>query len=53
MGKSDRAFLVGIISLILYFNVSLLPYTNYAIIFASALLVVSTSVRILKTLKPD
>jgi len=53
MGKSDRAFLVGLISLILYFNLSLITYTNYAIIFAGALLVVSTYVRIIKTLKPD
>jgi CDP-diacylglycerol--glycerol-3-phosphate 3-phosphatidyltransferase len=53
MGKSDRAFLVGLISLILYFNASLIYYTNYIFVFASTLLIISTSVRILKTLKPE
>ncbi len=53
MGKSDRAFLVGLISLILYFNVPLISYTNYAIILASTLLIISTYIRIVKTLKPE
>jgi CDP-diacylglycerol---glycerol-3-phosphate 3-phosphatidyltransferase len=53
MGKSDRAFLVGLTSLILYFNSSLIFYTNYIFIFASILLIISTSVRVIKTLKPE
>lgn len=53
MGKSDRAFVVGLVSLIVYFNSSLIVYTNYVFIVASFLLAISTSVRIFKTLKPE
>lgn len=53
MGKSDRAFVVGLVSLILFFNSSLMAYTNYVFMFASILLVISTTVRIVKTLKPE
>jgi CDP-diacylglycerol--glycerol-3-phosphate 3-phosphatidyltransferase len=53
MGKSDRAFVVGLVSLILYFNFSLVYYANYIFIFLSILLAISTSVRIFKILKPE
>ncbi|MSQ46183.1 MAG: CDP-alcohol phosphatidyltransferase family protein [Ignavibacteria bacterium] len=51
MGKSDRAFIVGLISLILYFNKTLLDHLNIVFIFCIALLIISTCVRIFKTLK--
>lgn len=50
MGKSDRAFVIGLISFILYFQNGLILYTNYIIIFCICLLVISTSIRIHKSL---
>ena len=52
MGKSDRAFLIGLICLILYFSKWLMPYLDYVFIGAILLLITSTSLRIYKTLKP-
>ncbi|MBA2612261.1 MAG: CDP-alcohol phosphatidyltransferase family protein [Bacteroidetes bacterium] len=51
MGKSDRAFVVGLISLILLFTKALLPYLDIVFMAINLLLVISTSVRIYKTLK--
>ncbi len=53
MGKSDRAFLVGLISLILFFCPSLLTYTSFVFTFAGILLVISSSIRVIKTLQPE
>ena len=50
MGKSDRAFVIGFISLILYFNVRLLEYTDYAFFIFIFLLLISTLVRVRKTI---
>lgn len=51
MGKSDRALVVGLFSLISFFTEALLPYSNHTFIVICGLLVLSTSVRIYKTLK--
>jgi CDP-diacylglycerol--glycerol-3-phosphate 3-phosphatidyltransferase len=52
MGKSDRAFVIGAISLILFFTETIQPYLNMVFICVCLLLIVSTSLRIYKTLKP-
>ncbi len=51
MGKSDRAFLIGLISLILFFTDTIKPYLDWVFVFAIVLLVISTSLRIYNTLK--
>ena len=51
MGKSDRAFLIGLISLILFFTDTINPYLDWVFVFAIVLLVISTSLRIYNTLK--
>ncbi len=51
MGKSDRALVVGLFSLISFFTDALIPYSNYTFIAICGLLVLSTCVRIYKTLK--
>jgi CDP-diacylglycerol--glycerol-3-phosphate 3-phosphatidyltransferase len=51
MGKSDRALIVGLFSLITFFTDALLPYSNYLFIVILVLLIISTGVRIAKTLK--
>lgn len=51
MGKSDRAFIIGLTSLILYFNNQLVVYIDYLFLVCIALLIISTFVRINKTLK--
>jgi CDP-diacylglycerol--glycerol-3-phosphate 3-phosphatidyltransferase len=50
MGKSDRAFVVGLISLIFYFTTRLGYYVDYIFLFINLLLVISTYIRIHKTL---
>ena len=50
MGKSDRALVIGLIALISFFSEVLLPYTNYIFGVVLALLIISTAVRIRKTL---
>lgn len=51
MGKSDRALVIGLISLILYFTHLITPYLNYTFIGISVLLVISTFTRIRMMLK--
>jgi CDP-diacylglycerol--glycerol-3-phosphate 3-phosphatidyltransferase len=51
MGKSDRALVVGLVSLLLLVSQSLISYSNYLFLVVCALLLVSTFVRINKTLK--
>lgn len=41
MGKSDRAFLIGAVSVLLLFNVPLEPYLHIVFIIASALIAVN------------
>lgn len=50
MGKSDRAFFVGLFCLVYYFWNDLGHYVNYIFAAACLLLIISTSVRIRKTL---
>jgi CDP-diacylglycerol--glycerol-3-phosphate 3-phosphatidyltransferase len=51
MGKSDRAFFVGLVSLVLYFTETIRLYMNVIFEVAIALLIISTCIRIYKTLK--
>ncbi len=53
MGKSDRALFVAFICLILFFWNAFKNYVDYAFIAACLLLIVSTTVRIAKSIKTD
>jgi len=53
MGKSDRAFLVGIICIVLFFTDSILIYMNYVFIIAIFLILISSYFRITKALKNE
>ena len=49
MGKSDRAFFIGVLCLLFYFDVSLGLYLNYIFVIASILLTISSFVRLNKS----
>ncbi len=51
MGKSDRAFLIGIICIVYYFTNGLDPYMNYIIGGSSILMIFSSYVRLTKSIK--
>ena len=51
MGKSDRAFLIGLICLIGYFWSDIVLYIDYIFSTAIVLLLISTGTRIYKTIK--
>lgn len=51
MGKSDRASLIGLLSLLLYFGVPLKNYLLYILLVACVLLILSTVKRCLPILK--
>lgn len=51
MGKSDRAFVIGLFCLICYFYPQAIAYTTTVLLFASLLAVVSTIKRLIKTTK--
>jgi CDP-diacylglycerol--glycerol-3-phosphate 3-phosphatidyltransferase len=51
MGKSDRAFVIGILSLIYYFTNTLSDYINYIFLIIIVLLIISTYSRIYNTIK--
>jgi CDP-diacylglycerol--glycerol-3-phosphate 3-phosphatidyltransferase len=53
MGKSDRAFFVGIICIILYFTNALLVYLDYIFLFAIILMLISSCLRLTKSLKNE
>ena len=53
MGKSDRAFLVGIICIVLFFTDSILIYLDYVFIIAIFLILISSYCRINKALKNE
>lgn len=53
MGKSDRALVIGLFSLITFFTPALLPYSNYLFAGIVLLLIISTGVRIRKMLKDN
>ena len=52
MGKSDRAFVIGLLSLVFYFTHALNPYIDYIFVAIILLLMLSTFFRIKKTLNP-
>lgn len=49
MGKSDRALMTGVFALLVFFNVPVLPYSFYIFGGACFLIMVSTSIRLYKT----
>ena len=51
MGKSDRAFLVGVICIIMYFTDSILIYLDYVFIISIFLMFMSSYLRLTKSLK--
>lgn len=51
MGKSDRALFMGIYGLLHFFSISIKPITFEIFIIVNFLLLLSTSIRILKTIK--
>jgi CDP-diacylglycerol--glycerol-3-phosphate 3-phosphatidyltransferase len=53
MGKSDRAFLVGIICIFLYFTKTILIYLDYIFLIAIILMIISSCLRLTKSLKNE
>jgi len=53
MGKSDRAFVMGLYGLLAFFSVSITPYSIYIFAVINALLILSTAIRTTKTLKSN
>ena len=52
MGKSDRAFLIGVICIVYYFTEDgLNPYMNYIIGGSSILMIFSSYIRLTKSIK--
>ncbi len=51
MGKSDRALLIGVICIIYYFTENLDPYMNYIIGFSCVLMIISSFIRLKKSLE--
>ena len=51
MGKSDRALLIGVICIVYYFTENLDPYMNYLIGFSCVLMIVSSFIRLKKSLE--
>ena len=51
MGKSDRAFLVGVICIIIYFTDSILIYLDYVFIISIFQMLMSSYLRLTKSLK--
>ena len=53
MGKSDRAFVMGIYGLLAFFCVDITHYSIYIFAVINALLILSTAIRVNKTLKSN
>ena len=51
MGKSDRSFLIGVICIVYYFTNGLDPYMNYIIGGSSILMIFSSYIRLIKSIK--
>jgi CDP-diacylglycerol--glycerol-3-phosphate 3-phosphatidyltransferase len=51
MGKSDRALIIGLASIILFCSVRVLPYMQYLFYLLDVLLLMSTFIRIKKSLR--
>ena len=53
MGKSDRAFVMGIYGLLYFFHVNIAPYSVYIFSVINVLLILSTFIRVKKSLKQN
>ena len=53
MGKSDRAFLIGLVCIIYYFTNKIDPYMNTIIFVASILMIISSYLRLTKSIKNE
>ena len=53
MGKSDRAFFVGIICIVLFFTNTILVYIDYIFLTAIILMIISSYLRLTKSLKDE
>ena len=53
MGKSDRALIIGLASIILFCSVRVLPYMKYLFYLLDILLLLSTFIRIKKSLSTE
>ena len=53
MGKSDRAFFVGIICIVLFFTNIILVYIDYIFLTAIILMIISSYLRLTKSLKDE
>jgi CDP-diacylglycerol--glycerol-3-phosphate 3-phosphatidyltransferase len=53
MGKSDRALIIGLASIILFCSVRVLPYMQYLFYLLDVLLLLSTFIRIKKSLSTE
>ena len=53
MGKSDRAFFVGIICIVLFFTNTILVYIDYIFLIAIILMIISSYLRLTKSLKDE
>ena len=53
MGKSDRAFVMGLYGLLAFLSVNITPYSVYIFVVINALLILSTAIRVTKTLKSN
>jgi CDP-diacylglycerol--glycerol-3-phosphate 3-phosphatidyltransferase len=53
MGKSDRAFVMGIYGLLCFFHVGFRPYSSYIFSFLILLLLISTFTRVKNTLSQE
>jgi CDP-diacylglycerol--glycerol-3-phosphate 3-phosphatidyltransferase len=51
MGKSDRALLVGLICIALFFSDSILRYIDYLFIIAIVMMLISSLLRLTKSIK--
>lgn len=51
MGKSDRAFMISIFCLVFYFWPELENYANIVFLIATALVIISTTIRLKKAIK--
>lgn len=51
MGKSDRAFIFGVYGLLCFLNINLSGIMSYILVLIIALLILSTSIRVYRSLK--
>lgn len=51
MGKSDRAFLIGLVSLLIALNIKIIPFIHIILYIATLLIILNTYIRIANGLK--